>query len=172
MFWSIQLDDVLVDGNSTNYCNIAGANCLITPDSGTSAITFPSPAFKKFDDVYGDEISCSETDILNFGHLTFVIEGDHYNLPSHHWVRRDIDESDELGGKCKQHINALDVHQPGLKNLFIAGDLFMQLYFTVFDRDEDRVGLAHAHHTESEQLISYDQKGYLATVDTLSDYAY
>ena len=109
LFWSIQLDDVLVDGKSTNFCNIAGANCLITPDSGTSAITFPSKAFKQFSEDYGDEISCSETDILNFGHLTFVIEGDHYNVPSHHWVRRTIDESDPKGGRCEQHISNLDV---------------------------------------------------------------
>ena len=82
---------------------------MITPDSGTSAITFPSGQFKEFNAEYGDQVSCSDTDILNFGSLTFVIEGDHYNVPSHHWVKRNADSSDPKGGKCKSHISQLDV---------------------------------------------------------------
>jgi len=85
--------------------------------------------------------------VLNFGQLTFVIEGDHYNVPSHHWVKRTVNDSDPKGGKCRSHVAQLDVHQPNLDDLFIAGDTFMQLYFTVFDRDNNRVGLAHAVHT-------------------------
>jgi len=60
LFWSIQLDDVLVDGKSTGYCQKKGVNCLITPDSGTSAITFPSAAFSDFDYTYGGDISCTD----------------------------------------------------------------------------------------------------------------
>ena len=94
------MDDVLVDGKSTNYCNKEGANCLITPDSGTSAITFPKGQFKEFNDIYGDKVSCGDQDILNFGSLTFIIEGDHYNVPSHHWVKRRVDENASKGGTC------------------------------------------------------------------------
>lgn len=88
LFWSIQLDDVLVNGVSTGFCTKTDANCLVTPDSGTSALTFPPDAYSEFEDVYGGDISCSESDVLNFGALTFVIEGESFNLPSHHWVKR------------------------------------------------------------------------------------
>lgn len=54
LFWSIQLDDVKVNGNSLGLCGPdSGKNCLLTPDSGTSMITFPSWAFEQFKGEYG-----------------------------------------------------------------------------------------------------------------------
>ena len=44
-FFAIKLDDVLVNGVSLGLCQQEGKNCLITPDTGTSLITFPSWAF-------------------------------------------------------------------------------------------------------------------------------
>ena len=64
-----------------------------------------------------------------------MIEGHPYNVPSHHWVKRSQDASDPKGGNCWSNVKELDVHQDGLEDLFIAGDAFMQLYYTVFDRD-------------------------------------
>lgn len=49
LFWSIKLDDVLIDGKSMGFCDNK-RNCLITPDSGTSTITFPTHFFEKFDE--------------------------------------------------------------------------------------------------------------------------
>jgi hypothetical protein len=39
LFWSIKLDDVLIDGESLGLCN--DVDCLFTPDTGTSLLTFP-----------------------------------------------------------------------------------------------------------------------------------
>ena len=50
-FFSIELDDVKINGESLGFCN--DKKCLITPDSGTSLNTFPSWAYKKFMDNYG-----------------------------------------------------------------------------------------------------------------------
>ena len=46
-FFSITLDDVLVNGKSLGFCT-SSRNCLVTPDSGTALITFPSWAFNMF----------------------------------------------------------------------------------------------------------------------------
>ena len=45
LFWTVELDDVLVNGVSTGYCKSEGANCTVCPDSGTSMLTFPPEHF-------------------------------------------------------------------------------------------------------------------------------
>ena len=83
-------------------------------------------------------------------------------------VKTIVDE--ETGfGSCSTTIMPLDVGQKGLDNLFIGGDVFMQMYYTVFDRNFDMVGLARAAHTASEKVYHYDTSGvYIDTqiVDT------
>jgi hypothetical protein len=47
----------------------------------------------------------------------------------------------------------LSIEEKGNGNLFIVGNTFMQLFYTIFDRDQDRVGLAVAKHPEPEFLV-------------------
>ena len=104
---------------------------------------------------YGDEVDCESGQELNFPDITYIINGIHYNLPSHHWVRRTIDEDNPKGGTCKSMLGDLDVDrkESGLTDLHILGDTFMQLFYTVHDRDNDRVGFAPAIHNSPEVLI-------------------
>ena len=74
-----------------------------------------------------------------------MIDGEEYNITSHHWNERKIRSGGDEG-VCYSKIDTLDIMQPGQGNLFILGDSFMQLYYSVFDRDTDKVGLASAHH--------------------------
>ena len=109
LFWSIKLDDILIGGVSTGYCNQEGKNCLVCPDSGTSLATFPKGHFNHFQKEYGDTVDCEMGQELNFPDMTYVINGIHYDMPSHHWVRRTINDKKPKGGVCSSMIAELDV---------------------------------------------------------------
>ena len=51
--------------------------------------------------------------------------------------------------------------------MHILGDVFMQIYYTIHDRDRDRVGFAEAVHNKPEVLVQFDTTGILASVRTL-----
>ena len=38
----------------------------------------------------------------------------------------------------------------------------MQVYYSIFDRDSDKVGLVLAHHETQEQIATFTRGGYLA----------
>jgi len=75
-------------------------------------------------------------------------------------MRRKISDSDPQGGKCKNMFRAQDVQMKGNENLFAIGDVFMQVYFTIFCRDTDRIGFAKAVHKSDEVLLQYDESGH------------
>lgn len=48
------------------------------------------------------------------------------------------------------------------EDMFLVGDIFMRKYYTVFDRDNDRVGIAEAIRTW--EVFAWDQaQWYLLT---------
>ena len=48
---------------------------------------------------------------------------------------------------CMSAIVAMDV---GIDNIFILGDQFMQIFYSVYDRDTNRVGLAKSRIYQDE----------------------
>jgi hypothetical protein len=57
------------------------------------------------------------------------------------------------GGKgdmaCASTIMTMDIS----KEMFLVGDVFMRKFYTVFDRDNDRVGLAEANTNDKIKAL-------------------
>ena len=85
--YGIRLQDIKVKGQDLNICE-GKSNCLLTIDSGSSAIAFPEWGVEKMLSkgypAGGSSVSCSSPSDL--GDLIFVIDGRDYIVPNSDWV--------------------------------------------------------------------------------------
>lgn len=136
-YWLIHGSDIEIGGSSMGSCKDVVGHCNFVVDTGTSVITGPhtkiNPILEKIGNVSTD---CSNVDSLPT--MTFVFGGKKFDLGPDFYV---IKLADGAGGyECEIGIMALD--QLGL---WILGDPFLRKYYTVFDRQNNRVGFALAN---------------------------
>eukprot|EP00455_Lapot_gusevi_P028286 TRINITY_DN3011_c0_g1_i14.p1 TRINITY_DN3011_c0_g1~~TRINITY_DN3011_c0_g1_i14.p1 ORF type:complete len:394 (-),score=165.28 TRINITY_DN3011_c0_g1_i14:141-1322(-) len=139
-YWMISVDDVLVGGKSLNACKgWFSSSCSMIVDSGTSLITGPSSVINPLLSQLNVSSDCSN--IHQLPPLSFSISGHNMTLTPDQYVI-ELSSTDAQGRnvvQCQIGIMALD--QLGM---WILGDTFMRAYYTVFDRDQNRVGFAQA----------------------------
>jgi len=84
--FGVKLDDVKVGGKSLNMCE--GKSCLITFDSGTSLMSFPTWGAEKLVEnklpTANNIVPCQSHS--QFGDMTLVINGKDYNLSNEEWM--------------------------------------------------------------------------------------
>uniref|UniRef100_A0A670IZZ9 Peptidase A1 domain-containing protein n=1 Tax=Podarcis muralis TaxID=64176 RepID=A0A670IZZ9_PODMU len=133
-FWQIALDSILVDG--TEIACKGGCHGII--DTGTSLLLGPKYEMIKIEKAIGatpthfgiSEINCSE--LSNMPDVVFVINGIHYPLPPSAYTLKDK----QVG--C---FSGFGYSFDGSWNL---GDVFIREYYSIFDRENNQVGLAKA----------------------------
>ncbi|PHH63130.1 hypothetical protein CDD81_6281 [Ophiocordyceps australis] len=138
--WSIKLDDVAYDGNKAQ---VGGVLSYI--DTGTSFIFGPPDMVKKLHSVIpGAESSNEQTYHVpcdSNKSLTFTFSGVDYQVPAKDWI-----SPKNVAGKCTSNIYGHEV----AKGAWLLGDTFLKNVYTVFDRDEKRVGFANLATSEPE----------------------
>jgi hypothetical protein len=144
-YWLIEIDDILIDGLSLGFCQ---DGCRAAIDTGTTLLGAPS------EDLYEliQHISSECSNLDTFPVLTFVIQGMMFDLwPDTYIITEKGDTVDDPGvhsngfTNCALAIMAIDVPEPN-GPLWILGDIFLSNFYSIFDRDNFRVGLAAAKH--------------------------
>lgn len=144
-YWTMKLDDVLVGDRSLGLCE---DGCRIVVDTGTSMITGPSKDVGK---LLGEiKVKKDFSNLEDLPNITFVLDGTHYPLsPNDYLMSVDPVTGDGTpythtkGHPVAGVITPLDVPKPEGPT-WILGNIFLSKYYTVFDRDHDRVGFAKA----------------------------
>lgn len=144
-WWTLRLSKVLINQVDSGLCS-EETECEIIMDTGASLMATPPSMYESFVEKVTKEGQCS--DYKSFPEITFVIDDTPYSLePFEYVLSEDSDinytrKFDEKGF-CSVGFSIFDV---GELNVWIAGDIFLTKYYSIYDRDHDRVGLALAKH--------------------------
>jgi cathepsin D len=145
-YWLIELDDVKVGNKSYGFCK---HGCKAAVDTGTSMLTAPSQAYRKLQNKI--KLHCNDLDRVP--DLVYVISGKEFPIPAREYVLTFTSEGEEDPGMhsddvedCMTAFMAMDISAPE-GPLWVLGDIFLSRYYSIFDRDHDRVGFARAVHS-------------------------
>jgi cathepsin D len=160
-YWTIKMDDILYDGKSLGLCE---NGCKAIADTGTTLLTGPTSDVRKLLKVIPVQSNCEGRELT--GKLEFVFGKDKYELLPEEYITTETSKSDNerigdlnsspyvaVKQTCSALIMPLDVPEPH-GPAWILGGTFLQKYYSVFDRDLDRVGFAEAVHKEEKK--NYD----------------
>ncbi|KAK2590996.1 hypothetical protein QQS21_011309 [Conoideocrella luteorostrata] len=132
--WSIQIDDMAYDRKKAGTGGV-----LAYVDTGTSFVFGPADLVKKLHAIIPGSAS---NDGLAFNvpcdsnkALTFTFSGVDYKLSAKDWI-----SPKDSSGKCTSNIYGHEVVQ----GAWLLGDTFLKNVYTVFDKDEKRIGFAAA----------------------------
>ncbi|ORY06834.1 acid protease, partial [Basidiobolus meristosporus CBS 931.73] len=131
-YWEVALNSVSL-GNSKISIRSSGAAL----DTGTSLIAMPADEARRINQLLGGipinssqgiyAVSCK----AKLPNISLQIGGQSYILTPDQYIMRDSDG-------CFSTFTAIQVNQP----IWIVGDVFLRQYYTAYDVENARVGLA------------------------------
>nr|AAB35842.1 pepsinogen A [turtles, Peptide, 361 aa] [Testudines] len=125
-YWEITMDSITMNGQ-TIACS---GGCQAIIDTGTSLLAGPPSDVSNINSYIGasnGEVSCSSMSSLP--EIVFNINGIAFPVPASAYIIND-------SSSCSSSFESMD------QGLWILGDVFIRLYYVVFDRANNQVGLA------------------------------
>jgi hypothetical protein len=147
-YWQVKMEDVTINNQKQSLCS-GKEGCQVAVDTGTSLLAGPTDIINTLI----DRLSVAD-DCANYKRLPplgFVVEGHVLNLRADDYVDKSSDG-------CSVALMSMDIPPPK-GPLFIFGDPFLRKYYTVYDREELKVGFALAKHPgvdEKKQTLLID----------------
>ncbi|KAM9369378.1 cathepsin E [Phaethornis superciliosus] len=140
-YWQIQLDNIQLDG-TVAFC---ATGCQAIVDTGTSLITGPSKEVKELQNYIGatpvdGECTVDCKNLSEMPEVTFTIQGLPYTLSARDYTLMEYSDGMAF---CSSGFQGMDIPPP-TGPLWILGDVFIRQFYSVFDRGNNRVGLAPA----------------------------
>uniref|UniRef100_V5HCK7 Putative cathepsin d n=1 Tax=Ixodes ricinus TaxID=34613 RepID=V5HCK7_IXORI len=141
-YWQFHVDGVKsVSASKSAPELLCKDGCEAIADTGTSLITGPPEEVDSLNQYLGGTkteggqylLDCDKLESLP--NVTFTISGKEFSLRSKDYVLKVNQQGQTL---CVSGFMGLEMPQP----LWILGDVFLGPYYTIFDRDQDRVGFA------------------------------
>ncbi|XP_008295247.1 nothepsin [Stegastes partitus] len=141
-YWQVKMDSVAVQGTSS-FCP---HGCQAVIDTGTSLIAGPPNDIFSLQQLIGatptnfGEFLIDCVRLSSLPHVTFVLGGTEYTLTADHYVRKEMLGDREM---CFSGFQGIDIVSPE-GPLWILGDVFLTEFYSIYDKGQDRVGLARA----------------------------
>uniref|UniRef100_A0AC11DF88 Uncharacterized protein n=1 Tax=Ovis aries TaxID=9940 RepID=A0AC11DF88_SHEEP len=136
--WRINLDHISMKGKLIG----CSGGCEALVDTGTSLINGPTRLVTNIQRLIGamplgpkHYVSCSTINILPS--IIFTINGINYTLPAQAYILKN-----SQGGCFSTFKGGTEVFKH--RETWVLGDIFLRLYFSVYDRGNNRIGLAQA----------------------------
>jgi cathepsin D len=136
-YWQVAMADITLNGTHQKLCGKNG--CQVAVDTGTSLLAGPSDIINTLIDTIDVATDCAN--YAQLPKLGFVVNGEPLELDPEDYVDKDTE-----GHECSVGLMTLDVPPPK-GPLFIFGDPFLRKFYTIFDRENMRVGFAKARHS-------------------------
>jgi hypothetical protein len=134
-FWQIPVTDVAVNNNKLGFCK---GSCQAAADSSTTAIGLPADLYDTLTKQAPIREDCSGVDALPL--LGFVIDGHVLNLRPKDYVVRSAD-----GSSCASVLYPVTIPPPK-GPLILLGVPFLTAFYSIYDRESQKRGLALASH--------------------------
>eukprot|EP00455_Lapot_gusevi_P050789 TRINITY_DN744_c0_g1_i2.p1 TRINITY_DN744_c0_g1~~TRINITY_DN744_c0_g1_i2.p1 ORF type:complete len:436 (+),score=163.20 TRINITY_DN744_c0_g1_i2:58-1365(+) len=146
-YWQVNMQGIYIGDKKLDACSDESP-CQAVLDTGTSFMTGPSHVISEILSIIpGVNSDCSNLKDLPV--VTFEINGFKFTLEPEYYIYH--------GMRCRAGFMGLDVRPPR-GPVYILGDLFMRKWFTIFDRDQERIGLALAARTLSQDIFKQTEQ--------------
>lgn len=139
--WQTTMDDFTIDDTLIGLCGSVG--CQAAFDTGTNAIAAPDHMITTLIQTLNIQQDCSTYNSLPT--LGFAFQGTVHNLDKKDYIKRVVTKE---GVQCYHQFLPLNLAGKK-KDLILLGDPFMKRYYTIFDRESLKVGLALSKHQDT-----------------------